>query len=90
MRQARQLLSDWVDLSVAGPGRRVPFAIEGLNQPGVWTPRPWSASHPDTGSGDPSHATADKGREFFDDVTRAVADVLVGLSAATKGQLPYV
>src|SRR5215212_35449 len=51
------LRPSWVDMKVAGPGKRVPFAVEGLNQKGVWTPRPWSASHPDTGSGDPSHAS---------------------------------
>jgi creatinine amidohydrolase len=80
----------WVDMSVAGAGSRLPFAIESLNQPGVWTPRPWSASHPDTGSGDPRHATAEKGKAFFDSCTAAVADIIVALSKATKGQLPYV
>src|SRR5256885_14816565 len=68
------LCSQWVDLKSAGPGKRVPFAIEALNQKGVWTPRPWSASHPDTGSGDPSHATARKGREYFEACSAAVAD----------------
>src|SRR5207249_6451932 len=69
------LRPQWVDMSVAGAGKRVPFAIEALNQKGVWTPRPWSASHPDTGSGDPSHATAEKGREYFEACSAAVADV---------------
>lgn len=84
------LRPEQVDLSVAGPGKRVAFEIEGLNQPGVWTPRPWTASHPDTGSGDPSFATAEKGKAFFDACTNALADTIVGLSKATKGQLPYV
>lgn len=84
------LRPEWVDMSVAGPGKRVPFTVEGLNQPGVWTPRPWSASHPDTGSGDPSHATAAKGKEFFEACSSAIADVILSVSKATKGQLPYV
>jgi creatinine amidohydrolase len=79
-----------VDMSVAGSGARVPFALDALNQPGVWTPRPWSASHPDTGSGDPRHATAEKGKAFFESCTAAVAEVMVALSKATKGQLPYL
>jgi creatinine amidohydrolase len=83
------LCPEWVDLKAAGKGERVPFAIEGLNQAGVWTPRPWSASHPDTGSGDPSFATAEKGKAYFEAVSAAVADVLVGMSFAKKGQLPY-
>ena len=83
------LCPEWVDLKSAGKGDRVPFAIEGLNQSGVWTPRPWSASHPDTGNGDPTFASAEKGKAFFDSVCAAVADILLGLSAAKKGQLPY-
>ena len=79
-----------VDLDNAGRGDRVPFAIAGLKQPGVWTPRPWSQSHPDTGSGDPSRATAAKGKHFFDAVTESLAALLIDLSNAKKGELPYV
>jgi creatinine amidohydrolase len=56
----------WVELDRAGDGRAVPFAVPGLQGvPGVWTPRPWSAVHPDTGSGDPAGATAEKGRRYL-------------------------
>src|SRR5205085_12241039 len=79
-----------VDMSAAGRGERVPFEITALNQPGVWTPRPWSASHPDTGSGDPSFATAEKGRAHFEAVSGAIADVILGLSNAKKGEIPYL
>ena len=78
-----------VELEHAGAGERVPFAIPGLGQPGVWTPRPWSASHPDTGSGDPRRATAEKGRRYFDAITAALADLLVGVANAEPGDLPY-
>ena len=81
---------DHVDMTVAGSGKRIPFTVEGLNQPGVWTPRPWSASHPDTGSGDPSFSTAEKGKAFFESCAAAVAETIVGLSKATKGRLPYI
>ena len=79
----------WVNLAVAGEGKRVPFAIQTLNNPGVWTPRPWLASHPDTGSGDPRYATAEKGKAFFEACSSAAAEVIVALSKATKGELPY-
>ena len=79
-----------VELPQAGPGKRTPFAIRGLVQPGVWTPRPWSKSHPDTGSGDSSRATAEKGKRYFKAVTAALAEVYVDLANAEKGQLPYV
>jgi creatinine amidohydrolase len=82
---------DWVVLGQAGEGRTVPFAIDALRgTPGVWTPRPWSAVHPDTGCGDPSKATADKGRRYLETVSREVARVLTGLAAATRGQSPYL
>ncbi len=79
-----------VEMSHAGPGERVPFEIEGLRQPGVWTPRPWSHCHPDTGSGDPRNATAEKGERYFHAVTEALAQLFVDLAEAEKGQLPYV
>jgi creatinine amidohydrolase len=84
------LCPELVELKHAGPGTRVPFALKSLAQPGVWSPRPWSASHPDTGSGDPSRATLQKGRAYFDAVTAALADLFVELANAAKGELPYI
>lgn len=80
----------WVQLEQAGPGKRVPFDIAGLNQPGIWTPRPWSKSHPDTGSGDPRGAAAERGKQYIEAVAAEISRVLIHLSAAKKGELPYV
>jgi creatinine amidohydrolase len=79
-----------VELQHAGKGERVPFAIKALAQPGVWTPRPWSKSHPDTGSGDPSRATAEKGKKYFEAVAAAIGELIYELASAHKGELPYV
>jgi creatinine amidohydrolase len=84
------LCPELVEIDQAGTGDRLPFAIEGLTQPGMWTPRPWSRCHPDTGSGDPSLATAVKGKQYFDAVTKALANLFVSLANAEKGQLPYI
>jgi creatinine amidohydrolase len=81
---------EWVCMDQAGKGETVPFALEDLRGPGVWTPRPWSASHPDTGCGDPSKATADKGRRYVEAVSAEVAQVLTSLSKAKKGESPYL
>lgn len=51
------LVPDPVELEHAGPGERKPLVIDSLNQAGMWTPRPWAAVHPDTGSGDSRQAT---------------------------------
>lgn len=84
------LTPQWVRMEEAGEGKRVPFAIDGITQPGVWTPRPWSATHPDTGAGDPARASAEKGKRYFELVASEISRVLIGLSSARKGQLPYV
>jgi len=82
---------DWVaPLSEAGPGATTPFKLAGLKRPGVWTPRPWSATHPDTGCGNPAQSTAEKGRRYVEAVGKEIADVLVELSNAKKGELPYL
>lgn len=82
------LCPELVQLEQAGPGTRRPFDIAALQQPGVWTPRPWSAVHPDTGSGDPRAATAEKGRRYFEAVSGAIAELLVELSNADEGTVP--
>ena len=84
------LVPHLVELSVAGKGARIPFALKSLSQPGVWSPRPWSQSHPDTGSGDPTYATAEKGKEHFEAVCSAIAEVIEELSRAKRGELPYI
>jgi creatinine amidohydrolase len=84
------LCPQWVRMDEAGEGQRIPFAIEGLSQPGVWTPRPWSSIHPDTGAGNPAKASAEKGKRYFELMTQEISEVLVGLSKANKGQLPYL
>ena len=84
------LCPDQVYPELAGPGSRNPFRIKGLSRPGIWTPRPWRQVHPDLGSGNPAGASADKGRRYFEAVVSEVKDLLVNLSAARKGDLPYL
>ncbi|QDS99919.1 creatininase family protein [Adhaeretor mobilis] len=84
------LCPELVELDHAGEGPRTPFAIDGLAQPGVWTPRPWSRVHSDTGSGDPRQATAAKGEKYLQAVVTCIAKLLVELAKAKKGDLPYV
>lgn len=83
------LRPDWVVMSQAGPGERIPFKLTSIQEVGGWTPRPWSKVHPDTGSGDPSAATPEKGATYFEAVSRGVSKLLIELSAAEKGDLPY-
>ena len=84
------LRPDWVVMDQAGPGARIPMTLKTISEVGGWTPRPWSKVHPDTGSGDPSASTADKGKRYFEAITREMARMFVELSNAKKGELPYV
>ncbi len=84
------LSSGTIDLSKAGTGSKNPFKIKGLNQSGIWTPRPWSHTHPDTGSGDPSAASIEKGETYFNLLCDKLSEILTGLSRAKKGDLPYI
>ena len=84
------ILEEDINLKKAGNGSRKAFAIKSLNHPGVWTPRPWSASHPDLGSGNPSKATLDKGEKYFLALCEEFAAVILDISKAKKGKLPYI
>ncbi len=84
------LREDWVVMEQAGDGRCNPFKLKTIKEVGGWTPRPWSQVHPDTGSGDPSKATAEKGSTYFTAVSQAISKLLIELSSASKGDLPYV
>ena len=79
-----------VDMTVAGSGSRIPNKIKNLAQKGIWTPRPWNQTHPDTGSGNPAGADADKGKDYFNLLCDSLSDVICSLSSAQKGDLPYV
>lgn len=83
------LRPDWVIMEQAGKGERIPFKLQSISEVGAWTPRPWSRVHPDTGSGDPAAASAEKGATYFAAVADGIANLLVELSSAKKGDLPY-
>ena len=70
-------------LDEAGSGREFHFVIPALRSRRVWAPRDWPRATQDTGIGDPSCATAEKGRAFLEAVAAATGDFLIEL-AATK------
>jgi len=74
-------------LEQAGPGRERRARIAGLREGWAWAPRRWTAITDDTGVGDPSAATPEKGAAFFRAVTERIAGFLVELAAADVGDL---
>lgn len=72
-----------VDLSTAGPGEARPWASEALRAKTAWIPRNWLKVTSDTGIGNPSLATAEKGARYADDCAERYALLLRDLAANT-------
>lgn len=65
-----------VNLEEAGEGISGGFAPKLLNSGKVWIPRNWSKVSTDTGIGNPSKATAEKGARFAASVVQEYSDFL--------------
>lgn len=51
-------------IEMAGDGSNKKFTPKGFQEGWAWTQRPWTKISKDTGSGDPSQASAEKGKLF--------------------------
>ena len=57
-----------VKMEYASNGATKPFAVDGLNHKVAWTPRNWSKVSTNTGIGDPSKSTPEKGKAYAEAV----------------------
>ncbi|MBV9773388.1 MAG: creatininase family protein [Gemmatimonadetes bacterium] len=74
-------------LAEAGDGSERRPRIAALREGWAWAPRRWTQVSADTGIGDPSRSTADKGRAYFEEATAKLAGFLVDLAAADTDDL---
>jgi creatinine amidohydrolase len=74
-------------LESAGPGRARAHRIAGFREGWAWMPRPWVQVTDDTGVGDPSRSTAEKGAAYYAAVTAKLGDFLRDFAAADPGDL---
>jgi creatinine amidohydrolase len=74
-------------VSEAGEGKAKRFRIAGLQDGVAWAPRAWTRVTEDTGVGDPSRATREKGAHFRDAVCDGIAAYLVDLAKADINDL---
>ena len=74
-------------LSEAGSGAARPFKVQGLREGWVWAERAWLKATEDTGVGNPSQATAEKGRRYLEAMTQKIAGFLVDLAACDLDDL---
>lgn len=77
---AMELFSDLVELAQASDGHARPFRFEALNKGYVRTSRDFARLNDHCAAGDPTGATADRGRKYLDLVTQRLADFLVDLA----------
>ena len=69
-------------LSEAGPGRARKFTVAALREGWAWAPRRWRQVTDDTGVGNPSAATPEKGQKYVDAVSERLAGLFVDLATA--------
>jgi creatinine amidohydrolase len=74
-------------LSEAGPGKEKQHRLAAFREGWAWAERKWPMVTEDTGIGDPSGATAEKGRRYFTDLTKKISSLLVDLAGADKNNL---
>jgi creatinine amidohydrolase len=67
-------------LDEAGPGRARPSRLRAIREGWVWAPRRWTQVTADTGIGNPSKATAEKGAAYVGAAVERIGDFLVELA----------
>ncbi len=73
----------------AGPGAERLFRVAALREGWAWAPRDWHQMTTDTGVGNPSASTPEKGAAFVEAVTEQLASFLVELAAMDPAD-PYL
>jgi creatinine amidohydrolase len=82
--------ADLVHPELADAGQARPSRFEAINRGWISITRPWHLVTTNTGLGDPSAATADKGRRLMDALVERLGDFLRDLAASPRDdQFPY-
>lgn len=70
-----------------GTGETNAWKLNAMKEKWAWAQRSWLLATHDTGSGDPSASTADKGRRYFQVITEKLATFLTDLAEADPSAL---
>lgn len=65
-----------------GSGKEKMNKIKAFRESWAWTERPWSRISEDTGVGDPSKASAEKGERFFHAVCQKIGQLIIDIARA--------
>jgi creatinine amidohydrolase len=74
-------------LNEAGKGKEKKHRLAAFREGWAWAERKWPLVTEDTGIGDPSKATAEKGGRYFADLTKKISLLLIDLAKADKNDL---
>jgi creatinine amidohydrolase len=74
-------------LSKAGSGAAKKIKVKGIQEGWAWTERKWSKVTNDTGIGNPTKATREKGEKYFKDVVEKVAQLFIDIANADLNDL---
>ena len=78
------LAPELVELSEADKGAMRKFRFSALEEGWARTPRPWQIFTTNSGAGDPSKSTAEKGKKYLDRSVRNLSQFLLELSKAKR------
>jgi creatinine amidohydrolase len=67
-------------LNEAGSGKAKSFKVKALNENWAWTERKWTKVSEDTGIGDPSQSSAEKGERYFNAVCDKIGELISELT----------
>jgi len=70
-----------------GEGREKKFRIKAFSEGWLWSERKWDRVTQDTGIGNPELATAEKGSQYFRDLTKKIADVFYELCMSEPDEM---
>ncbi len=74
-------------LDTAGDGATRKFKLGGFREGWAWTQRPWTKVTKDTGSGDPSLATREKGEQFLQRTIKNIGTFLHEVSTHSVDEM---
>ncbi len=74
-------------LATAGSGKAKKFRIQALNEKWAWAERKWSQVTNDTGIGNPSKATVQKGEACFNAIVEKVGNFMLDICNTDIGNL---
>lgn len=84
------LFPQFMKMELAGPGTAAKTRFEAMNKGWVSITRPWHLLTKDTGVGDPSAGTAEKGKLLVDQLTTRLGDFLYELATTPMSEtFPY-